>query len=371
VQNQSEVTFVYIGKRLPKYAEKSLGIAREFSGQKVQVVGNNAIHKEVKDNSVAFVAIEDFYSSTDFIAASKFLSGDSHFRNGLWFRSLERFFVLEQYMHYRNLNKFFHAELDQVLFRTDILEAKLSDLSYSGLYLPFHAPDAAVASVVFCNSKSVLKSFLDFTCSGSIFLNEMQLLSAWAKVNPQLVFELPTPASEINERRESLIPNARLLSISETGGLVDAAQLGQWVAGIDPRNVPIYKKPTNKFIGAKNTFALSQNQLSQISCKFNVNSRLLTLLLKDKSIATMFNLHLHSKIHSTTMSTVIGMQNFLDLANLSYPIRFKGTRKIQVMDYFITRSRIVLKNPVRFLTYSLRRAYSELNHNFVQKFRFK
>ena len=356
MQNKSEVTFVYIGKRLPKYAKKSLEIARKFSGQTVQVVGNHAIHKEIKNNSVGFVAIEDFYSSTDFTVASKFLSGDSQFRNGLWLKSLERFFVLEQYMHYRNLNKFFHAEFDQVLFRTDILEAKLSNLSYSGLYLPFHAPDAAVASVVFCNNQSVLKSFLDFTCSGPIFLNEMQLFSAWAKMNPQLVFELPTPASEINERKESLIPNAKLLNVFETGGVVDAAQLGQWVAGIDPRNVPISKKPTNKFIGTKSSFTLSQHQLSQISCNFNISSYLLTLLLRDKSIATVFNLHLHSKIHSTAMSTVIGMQNFLDLANLSYPIRFKGTRKVQLVDYLVSNLHIVLRNPVRFLIYSLRKS---------------
>jgi hypothetical protein len=357
VLEKSEVTFVYIGAKLPSYAKKSLELASKFSGQRIKIIGSTSIYKSIKENRFDYIALEDFYSSEEFFEASKFLSGDSRFRNGIWSKSLERFFVLDQYMRFDNVEKFFHAELDQILFRTDILESRLTESQYKGIFFPFHGPSAVVASVVFCNDNATLRSFLDFASSGLRFLNEMQMLAAWAKINPNSIFELPTAASEIESRTKSLIPGARLLNISEAGGLVDPAQLGQWAAGIDPRNVPIFQYPANKFIDEGEKYTLSRDQITQIKFAFNSNSNLLEISYKEELLFRVFNLHLHSKIHSTGMLTISGIKEFFTLINLSYPVRFRGTRRVQIMDYFLSNALNFMRSPIRSLIFVFRKIF--------------
>ena len=170
-----------------------------------------------------------------------------------------------------NLENLFHAELDQLLFRTDLLVNRLQELSLKGMFLPFHKKDAAVASVLYCNDRTALKSFLDFARIAEPFANEMYLIAAWSSQYPHNVLSLPTMFSVLNSGSSNLNPGIRALSVKDIGGTVDAAQLGQWIGGIDPRNVPLSQVPLTKFSDLDTRALLSREQLNQLRFELNPN----------------------------------------------------------------------------------------------------
>ena len=102
-KNTKEVYFVYLGKSLPTYVESSINLALKYSGLAVHLLGNATIKPNISNISFNFTAVEDFYDSKEFVEAAKRVWYDHTFRNGFWLKSLERFFVLEQYVSSKKL----------------------------------------------------------------------------------------------------------------------------------------------------------------------------------------------------------------------------------------------------------------------------
>jgi hypothetical protein len=325
-----ELTFIFLGEKLPKYAVASLNLAEATSGMKVCIIGNRSIEKSVARSSVRFVAVEDFYDSREFSRASSRVWTDHRFRDGLWLKSLERLFVLHQYMRRFGLRSAIHAELDQILFQIQILSSKLDSINLSGVFLPFHNRDSAVASVLYVNDLEALASLLSFGSGEFFYPNEMHLIAEWAKSYPDLVFELPTVATNIHQRSESVIPGVKLLNSNETGGLLDAAQVGQWVGGIDPKNLTISKKPTTKFVDPPSPFLLNRDELSSIRFSFKPSNELLVSREGVGVEHNLFNLHIHSKIHSLITGGKLSLPNLIAIANSDQPVTIPSTRKKQI-----------------------------------------
>jgi hypothetical protein len=56
----------------------------------------------------------------------------------------------------------------------------------------------------------------------------------------------------------------QLVKPERVAGLVDAAQLGQWIAGIDPRNISPRQIPRTKFVDAPAMHLLSRETIENI-----------------------------------------------------------------------------------------------------------
>lgn len=351
-----EVLFVFIGDKLPKYASDSIRIAAETSGGKITLLGNQDLQSSVPHQYCRFVAIEDFYNPHSFSVASSAISSSHLFRDGFWLKSLERFFVLSAYMNQYQLDEVFHAELDQLLFNVDELVRNLRKTGLKGVFIPSHSDLAVVASIFYCNDASTLDSFLNFPLSGETFPNEMGMLASWSKLNLDVAFMLPTLASELNPDLVSI----HHLPETEAGGLVDAAQLGQWVAGIDPKNVPIFSYPRSKFVDEPQGWLLRESQLRQLSMSYNETSHALHCSVGETRFK-LYNLHLHSKIHSALFNRNLSVKKLVDLSNLEGSKRFRGTRAIQISYFTSAKLSHILKNPHRIIPEVSRRLNLRMN----------
>ena len=130
--------FIFIGDKLPRYAKASLEIAGRWSGLQPQLLAPRKLLAKMKNSDVSLVALEDFYSNEGFHDAANRLLYPSDFRNKFWVKTLERLFVLEQYLAETQDPHIFHAELDQLLFRADLLVGKLLETKRTGIsVLPF------------------------------------------------------------------------------------------------------------------------------------------------------------------------------------------------------------------------------------------
>ena len=357
-----EVNFVYLGKSLPNYGLASIELASRYSGLNVRLIGNASMARSLRNSPARFTAVEDFYDDQEFVETSKRMISPHSFRQGFWLKTLERFFVLSQYMAKENLDSIVHAELDQLLFRVDLLHSKLDEEKRLGLFLPFHKSDKAVASLLYCNSQEALRSLLDFSSKAETFPNEMILIANWAKENPEQVFSLPTMASIVN--LSPSFPNSALaLNSNQIGGVVDAAQLGQWVAGIDPRNVPAGEIPMTKFADEPKESMLTRNQLAELKFYFNAKDGVLNVEYGKEIYTRLFNLHIHSKIHSHLLRSDSSLERMFYQANQILPTLIPGVRRAQLYGRFTMLIKSGVRNPEAVIN-GLRR---RLNKRFKRR----
>ena len=329
----SEIYFVFLGSKLPAYAKASIQLAACTSGVDLCLIGNRSILKSVRHLPVNFTAIEDFYDYKEFNLAKMRITADHKYRNGIWLKSLERFFVIYQYMLTYDRSSILHAELDQLIFGAARFSELLENTKLSGLFLPFHSESSAIASIVYINDILALKSLIDFSQGDFKYANEMVLIAEWAKQNPNLIFQLPTAATLLQSRSDSYLPSVKLLSATELGGVVDAAQLGQWVAGIDPKHLTLSVKPLTLFVDSPTEFLLSREQLQTL--RFVQSETGVVHVISDSGSINipLYNLHIHSKIHPALVNGKISISKVLDSANRMLQIEIPGAREQQILGW--------------------------------------
>ena len=339
------VSFVFLGQPLPRYAISSLQLAVRYSGVSVRLIASGKLQGRISRVVDDFVALEDFYDPVEFREAAKRVSFPSAFRNGFWLKTLERLFVLEQFMGAKSLRAIFHAELDQLLFKANILLQSLEMQSERGLFVPFHNPNSAIASVFYSNSQAAIRSLLDSIHDGPSFPNEMTVIARWAAENPTLMYALPTIATIANKSTEPTPHGVGQVSINDIHGVVDAAQLGQWVAGDDPRNISIREVPRTKFVSHYIKGPLTRDQLSQMRFSWVRQDRSLRVRLGDSDETQVFNLHIHSKIHKWLNASDDHLDKMIELSNEKEVVALPGTRKTQILYRNANFVREVLRSP--------------------------
>jgi len=346
--SRQKVIFVYLGKRLPKYGPASIEISEQFSGLDITFLGNSILRKQIKSSSVDFISTEDFYDPLNFMEISSKINLPYAYRNGFWHKTLERLFVLHQYMEVYKVQSIFHAELDQALFRCDKLLKSIEESQFRGIAFPFHTIDRGVASVLYCNDVKSLESILNFAKGRSSFNNEMELISQWAIDNPHMVKLLPTLASVVKKSDIFQRSGLEIISPTEIDGFVDALQIGQWVGGQDPRNVPIRISPKNKYVESPSEEILTFNDLLKLELNLSADGSLL-ISYDEMKIFRLYNLHVHSKIHPWIVKSKGNLNRLLNESNKSEPKGFPGTRWVQVSNYIAVGFDSVSRDPIKFL----------------------
>lgn len=342
-----KVHFVFIGDDLPNYVIPSLKLASRHSGLDVVLLANTRIKKKLIGQQVNVIPIEDFYSNQEFLVSAKRLSSPASFRSGFWLRTLERFFVLEQYMNAENLDYIFHAELDQLLFRTDELLSSLRTFPNKGIFFPLHTENMAVASVLYCNSKEALRSLIEFSQNCDMFSNEMELLANWAGRNPGKAHILPTMADNLIPNPKQINGTSHVLAASEIGGVVDAAQIGMWIGGLDPRNDKLAKLSLTKFVDAPSPQLLDQSELVKLQFNFSSDESFLTVTHPSIGSAKLYNLHLHSKIHGWLDKNNRRIKKFFRSANHGKIPFISSVITLKVSLFVSSAIPYILKNPNR------------------------
>lgn len=358
------VYFVYLGNPLPKYVLASIKLAKEFSGMKVHILTNEKNLKLIKIPSVNFTAIEDFYEDSYFQIAKKKVLFDKNFKNNFWLKTVERFFILYDFAKLAKISSFFHAELDQLLFGTNELVLNIEKTKKSGIFFPFHDNNSAIASIFYCNNINSLSSMLKAAAYGDAYLNDMDLMASWAKNNTSLVISLPTMASKILGPNTITPINILELSSKDLCGVVDAAQVGQWVAGIDPMNISIYETPKNKFAYPTGKCWLSKEQLEKFKFQINFEENKLNIVYDNKIKTRIFNLHIHSKIHHSLSISRSSLLNLFELANENKPSCLMAAKTIQIKSYFknIFEKKISIDEYLIFFKKIIKKFKVKINH---------
>lgn len=288
-QSEAPLVFVYLGDMPPKYMRAALTLARQFSNVPVKVVAPAAFSSAVP-LGCDHIKTELFYDKS---TASDMLSGlrpSSSQHLDLWVHSAERFVVLNSYAEWAGLRTFFHAELDCIPFRLDVLRVALEATELSGMFLPFDRPDRAVASLVFVNNRAALSHFVTWS-AGVHYRNEMEQLARFAQEHPEAIVGLPTlEVLQAPQRFEAT--GLRMIDPLAMGCMVDAASLGQYVSGVDPMHLRILQLHRNHFVNEN----VPDAEMLR-GARFTWDDFVPVITYPDGRSLWIHGLHLHSKVH--------------------------------------------------------------------------
>jgi len=169
------------------------------------------------------------------------------FRGGFWRYAIERFFILHDFMSSQGIKTIIHFEYDNMIYFDIEKLSRAFDGTTQGISLPADSNKRCIPSVVFIKDVAVLQRFCATynTCYLPLKYNDMIAFSKFSKKKKNACSFLPLVPSWYKDGKTyfSSASGKKCKDIdlfdsgySEFNGVFDAAAIGQYLGGVDPRN---------------------------------------------------------------------------------------------------------------------------------------
>lgn len=267
--------FVYEGK-FPKYGYNFLNYnAQNINSNIYLICEANSLKRKKLNRSIKIFNLDKFNQDL-----SHFESHNTQdyyqWRKGFWIKTINRFFIINQFTKKEKVKSFFIGELDNIFFDLDQLEKKLNQFKYD-VHMPFdYESNKCIGSLIHFKKQIKLNKLCSFIKEEikSTFKNDMVLLYNFSQKYKEEVNFFPN----LFNTKDSKI-------INELNGYVDSASIGQYLFGTDPRNTFgfLYNKEINLKNNSEKMYFFYENQRFFIT----LNNRKVKL----------YNLHIHSKLN--------------------------------------------------------------------------
>ena len=229
---------------------------------------------------------------------------DRSFRDGFWTFTSERFFVLESAMRQLRLGRVVHIENDVMLYvDCAALVDNLARLYPTAIGATFDNDARCVPGILYVPTPEqaafltefYLTAFRNLGPKRAAGLNDMAVLGALRHYWPQTIDHLPivppdypAPLRSAAGHRATT-PTAYWKNFDSLGMIFDAAALGQFLGGIDPRNAP---GPTAGFVNESCVF---DPRLLRPQLVLDEEGRRVPVVHSASGRHRVANLHIHSK----------------------------------------------------------------------------
>jgi hypothetical protein len=287
------IVFVHLGEKTPKILLANLNRCKElFPRNQISVIG---------DSPGLLTAVGKYCDSTYLFEPEIDLklilnqnNYDRNFRDGFWLKTTMRLFAVTKYVQEQKIDNCLHLESDVLLssdFPFQKFESlhKLSWSKFNGNHdvaAIFFVPNPRLAEVFDKNLGKILLENQNLT--------DMTALSRMGVEFPELITYLPSAESEDSElftgRNVSEI-DRKLMSENSSyfGGIFDAAPIGMWTLGQDPRN---HRGVLKRNISLPESFI----NPSTVECDVTFDSKMVARPKSNRSqVIPLFSLHVHSK----------------------------------------------------------------------------
>jgi hypothetical protein len=231
------------------------------------------------NDQIKLIAVELLQDSFQFYQNSQL---DKNFRGGFWALTSLRFFYIYEFMRLYNISNVIHLENDVLIYyNCDEIIGRF-DKEY--IYLPFDTYSRNIASIMFIPNASVFKMVLEHYDFGRTDMdNFSNIMKVAGHIKQFPIFVSSTNSTTTDEIR--FVTS----NYDKFGGFIfDAAAMGQYLGGVDPRNI---SGDSTGFINETciikyNTYSFFWIVNDDINRPF--------IIIDEKKIP-IFNLHIHSK----------------------------------------------------------------------------
>lgn len=241
-----------------------------FNNNDIVVITNKDFFYNFNNYSVTLIDCNEL-SDNNFNINSQL---DKGFRNGFWHYCSLRLFYVHSYIKQNNLNECIHLEND-VLTYINFEDIK-SNFKENKVYATFDCETRVIPGIIYIPNYKSFESIID---KYNFNINDMENL---AKFNESII--LPFPIFPII--------NGNIVKFNKLyfdfNMIFDAAAIGQYLGGVDPRN---QNGDTKGFVNETCVIKYNKYKFEWIK----INNLFIPHLIIGTNKYKMCNLHIHSK----------------------------------------------------------------------------
>lgn len=231
------------------------------------------------DNYASNIKLINKDSLTDSYGYDKKTFMDRSFRGGFWRLTSSRFFYIYEFMKTHNVSNVIHIENDVLLYYNVDMLSYCNDKNQ--IYIPFDTYNRNIASIVYIPNHEIFKCVLDNYDFGK---NDMENFSLIQKKTGLIDnFPIFKCISVLTDEQRFVCKNSDVFPF-----VFDAAAIGQYLGGVDPRN---QSGDTKGFINE--TCVIKYNNYHICFQEFDNIKK--PFIIIEGIYIPIFNLHIHSK----------------------------------------------------------------------------
>lgn len=294
--NKPSIVFVHLGKELPDHLQYTLKQARLFNECNILLIANRkpleSYGKVLNKLGVIPIPAETLEKSDEHLHFIKHSKLNKSFRDGFWYYTTERFFYLSELVKEMDMTDVFHLENDVMLyFDVETLLAQFRKI-YDGIAATFDTYDRCVPGFMYiASSKSIGKLSRFIGTQALRGETDMNSINKFKEVSTSSdIDSLPIVDKTYIDRENISGPNPYLFSkyCADFNAIFDAAYIGQYLDGVDPRNGPYPRRYINPHCVIKATEMT-------FSWEFDDQRRKIPYVTYYGVKRKINNLHIHSK----------------------------------------------------------------------------
>jgi hypothetical protein len=307
----STILFVHLGAQLPTWLAGALYQARLFNACPIFLAAEERalaaapLDPALRIDALPLETVGISEKHRRFRALAPF---DRGFRDGFWMFTTERFFVVESAMAKLRLENLLHVENDVLLYCDAATLAPSLAALYPGIAATFDGDQRCVPGLLFIRNGAAIAHLtayilhaLQFLARGNLSaeakaaINDMALLAMFRAEAPGAIDHLPIVPPDYPLPLRSQMghvpadPAAYSRYFDRLGLVFDAAALGQYLGGVDPRNAP---PPTRGFVNESCVF---DPRALRLRMGADAAGRRVPLVETASGTHKVANLHIHAK----------------------------------------------------------------------------
>lgn len=259
-----------------EYILDAVQCLRKFDNDKIVVLTDCVMINIFKERNIKVVAVEGFMPT--YKEYKQNLANT--YRDGFWQLALYRFKILEAYMRHHKKQSIIHIENDILVYKN------LSDLKLqqsNKILLTMDSPTRCIPGIMYIPSADILQHCLNH------FREDFNDMENWGRCFndlPHLIDTLPIfPMDPSRPDIEHITKN-----YGQYDCIFDAAAIGQYVGGVDPRNM---KGDSTGFVNE--TCLINYSKYNVVWKTDTTYNMLAPFLQVGSSDVQIVNLHIHCK----------------------------------------------------------------------------
>ena len=274
MNSKKEVVLVSVGV-FQSYIKTNIEQLLKFDFN-IHVITDRAFFDNLQEYTNRINVVDSSTVQTDFDSKSKL---DKHFRDGFWNNASKRLFIVNEYMKQQGLKHVIHLENDVLLY---------SDMNYDfeeKIYIVMDTENRCIPGIIYIPNHEL---FDIVTKEYDYSRNDMENLAMFYHRHKDIVNTFPIIDNSVE-------PSIYNQMFEKFNCIFDGAALGQYLGGVDPRNIP---GDTIGFVNETCIFQFDKYQFKWIKKDeyyiphIQINNRMIQIN----------NLHIHSKfLHKFTM----------------------------------------------------------------------
>ncbi len=209
---------------LQSYIFDNIKQLKAFDNNDIVVITDSKFIDLFNETDVNLISIDSLIPS--YVEFTTNIKGT--FRNGFWEMTSYRFKALYEYMKHYNISNILHIENDVLIYKN---MDTINFHNTSKLLLTMDSSNRCIPGIMFIPSNEILKKCLD---KFNPILNDMQNFSECYYNLSDYIDTLPIFLEEYKcDVTKTITKNYKYYN-----AIFDAASIGQYLGGVDPRNIP-------------------------------------------------------------------------------------------------------------------------------------